>query len=1348
MVVAYPHIQTSDAVKFPITERPLPTPTKPAPPPPVPYPHSRAQPRPPYLPFRRISLPSPPPQIHTDRTSLISVGSVEAHVEDRTNRLSVHNGDSPVQGARRRSRARRESSVKPDARLGQDDLKAIAKRQKIIEEFFETEKAYVDGLELVYSHFLTPIISSLDDPEPLLNRSVLTSIFSNFIDIWNLHRSFFTSLSSLLVVPSSSSPPSIPSSSPPRPLTLHNPAPPLSPLLLSHFPYLSLYTPFITSFPSTIQSLTELTSPPTSVRANAQYNAKFSTFLAERERDPKCGRLKLRDWLLTIVQRCPRYLMLIRDLMSCTPVDEGGEAKGLDSVLKLVTKITESLNTSLQTHAQTLSLISLQKSCPNLPASFHLVSPGRTLVKRGELVQVESKEKAGEERREVLLFNDCLAWFARGGGVIDKVGLGEWDWDWDWGWTSGSGSGSASTPTSATQTPSSSKLVTSNTNGSSGPSTPTRPGLTRSRSRSEAQLAAAASARFSSPSFSSPLSTSSSGITSSTPSTPAPPPRPSKRRSMYGFGTPMPGSPLSQSHINTNAQAKMKTPDPPMLRRSMVAGSTPTGSGASGGSGGSSASNDDKWIFKGKIDLVNLDVVIGGGTVLEDEDRAVRRFEVLSPEGSFVLYAESQASRDEWSNLIRTSKSQVMSSINMSNPYSTLSSSNSKDHVRRALVALPYEWGDERLEGSLRGLIKGKGSKDVITKKTKGKSRSEEEDLGESTAATLSADVNKHKKPSERRRKIDHYVPAIWIPDRDDTTVGFVGGVFVTFFITDAHAKDEAELAASSKPARACDACYDAVFPVVDSSEGEDGVDGVSRVSRSQGSNIDINSTREGNTHSNAAGSEVLPPLSHDAETPDRIPTTTKATSTIGTIGSLMDLNMSLSLPSWLSVPSMMTSSPTGIATNGKSPKRGVEGSLALMAIDVDGAEAKVGRRISRNADETYNGSRGEAVETGNKGSDALENGSLRGLPGGLDAPFALQPPSAPRDLEREKRTRIRLGKSSTSSSSHLKIRSYQAILDDFKAMDGIAGDGQDAADLPDRHDFRDGEASSRRVDENHDLDEDESERHETTRSGDGSGGSVSEVGGWETEDGESVHRLESGDIKAPSDLRYSTPPPKSRSTALPSSSNHPYYYYNAYSPSSSRYSLASATSPTSVVSSSPVSPRRVAHNLQRPQRREDTARRSKRFSLPAIGVHAASVTAHTSGSGSAVDSPGSAGLAHRNGPNSVTPTRLSSPGETSSPLSARKTPSGGNGPSKRFSLVLVGRNSRYDLTSGEVVHPGEDSSKLRFGMNGRNDDDDQATLEKDLNMSASPSHVDLGMGLAAAKLSELLERSRSQAKE
>jgi hypothetical protein len=186
-------------------------------------------------------------------------------------------------------------------------------------------------LKSFLQHFLTPIIVSLDTPEPLLHRSALTSIFSNFIDIWNFHRSFLSSLTSLLEPPGLLS---TPSSSSPSQL---QPIPPLSPLLLAHFPYLSLYNPFVTAFPSTISALNDLVIPHTASRPNPLYDAPFADFLATQEADPRCGKLKLRDWLLTVVQRCPRYLLLLKDLIGCTDKDDS-EHSGLIAVHTLVSK--------------------------------------------------------------------------------------------------------------------------------------------------------------------------------------------------------------------------------------------------------------------------------------------------------------------------------------------------------------------------------------------------------------------------------------------------------------------------------------------------------------------------------------------------------------------------------------------------------------------------------------------------------------------------------------------------------------------------------------------------------------------------------------------------------------------------------------------------------------------------------------------------------------------------------------------------------------------------------------------------------------------------------------------------
>ncbi|KAF8211050.1 hypothetical protein K438DRAFT_1664934 [Mycena galopus ATCC 62051] len=650
------------------------------------------RPRPPHLPFRRISLPTNP----RHRESVVSVASFDSLPEEDSPSIplpAVMRNMNPPNNHRKSKVRPTSSNRRPGKHL---DAKE-AKRRKVIQEFYETEKAYVDGLELIYSHFLTPIIASLETPQPLLQRSDLASVFSNFVDIWNLHRAFYESLSDLL----STSPDADP--------------PPLSPVLLSHFPYLSLYNPFVTAFPSTISSMANLASPPSANHPNPHYSPVFAEYLLTQEADPRCGKLKLRDWLLSIVQRCPRYLLLLKDLIECTAPDDPEHAQ-LTAVHALVSKITLTLNTSIHTHAQTLSLLALQRATPSLP--FQLIVPGRTLVRRGPLSHVELS--APPRDREFLLFSDCLVW-------LEAEADGSWVGNSS-EWVSGGG------------TPSASPMSESG---------PTRPVMMRTRSKSEAEL---------------PLRNASGQVLL----TPTPTPT-SATRSVL----PLPAAKKSAYH---HPVSRMKR------RRHASTG----------------AGDEGRWVYKGRAELVDLEVVITPPREFGEE----RRFEVLSPEGSFVLYAESEKERDTWTSAIRQTKAQLFVSLNATHPDSTLTSSSSTAHLRRSLQALPFPPSDERLTTLREGKTKGK--------------------------------------KLERRGRVEHWVPAIWIPDEKTEGCMRCGRPFGwrrrrhhcrlcgrcvcascserTFFIADPNAQGSG----SSKAARACNACYETVFPLLDSPPEDD----------------------------------------------------------------------------------------------------------------------------------------------------------------------------------------------------------------------------------------------------------------------------------------------------------------------------------------------------------------------------------------------------------------------------------------------------------------------------------------------------------------------------------------------
>lgn len=160
------------------------------------------------------------------------------------------------------------------------------------------------------SFVLLTLTASLDTTKPLLDRTALTAVFSNFIDIWSLHQSFCSSLSFHL--------PGLFQRCFPSPTFPNSPvAFPLSP---------SLHT-FYYLFPTMISALASLTSPSTSSGITIQnssrnsiansssippYNPALTAFITPQEQDPRCRKLKLRAWLLTIV-----HSLLLTPQRSC-----------------------------------------------------------------------------------------------------------------------------------------------------------------------------------------------------------------------------------------------------------------------------------------------------------------------------------------------------------------------------------------------------------------------------------------------------------------------------------------------------------------------------------------------------------------------------------------------------------------------------------------------------------------------------------------------------------------------------------------------------------------------------------------------------------------------------------------------------------------------------------------------------------------------------------------------------------------------------------------------------------------------------------------------------------------------
>jgi hypothetical protein len=206
-------------------------------------------------------------------------------------------------------------------------------------ELLSTERIFVASLRLINDNYYQPLVAlsrgvpsnkveSLSTAAPVLSRKAISEIFSNFVDILHLNLELLSRLDDRLSGRSretpSSRPSSIATSAPDSPQQGEQVKPwnadddSIGDLLVPMAPFLKMYSLYVKNFSSAL----------TRIESERKSNDAFARFLKETEK-ATWGRasnqggfgfgLGFQAHLLTIVQRIPRYKLLVGDLVRCTP---------------------------------------------------------------------------------------------------------------------------------------------------------------------------------------------------------------------------------------------------------------------------------------------------------------------------------------------------------------------------------------------------------------------------------------------------------------------------------------------------------------------------------------------------------------------------------------------------------------------------------------------------------------------------------------------------------------------------------------------------------------------------------------------------------------------------------------------------------------------------------------------------------------------------------------------------------------------------------------------------------------------------------------------------------------------
>lgn len=305
----------------------------------------------------------------------------------------------------------------------------MRKRGLVARELLETERAFVESLRILHDSFYQPLLArcggrkgSPEPPseQPILSRKAIAEIFSNFVDILQLNTELLDQLEERMggSIPKAVPQPLSPSkqqgvSSAPFPssasgATWKPETDTIGDILVPIAPFLKMYSLYVKNFSSALAR----------IESERRDNEAFDTFLRDTERST-WGKgkaffgLGLQAHLLTVVQRIPRYTLLVRELLKTTPFGHP-DYQDLRRALEMIEQVANSINENVRQHEMALLILSLQRSLVGLTSP--LVVPGRSLLKRGTLLKAGRKDI---QPRAFFLFTDCILYAraANGGGA-------------------------------------------------------------------------------------------------------------------------------------------------------------------------------------------------------------------------------------------------------------------------------------------------------------------------------------------------------------------------------------------------------------------------------------------------------------------------------------------------------------------------------------------------------------------------------------------------------------------------------------------------------------------------------------------------------------------------------------------------------------------------------------------------------------------------------------------------------------------------------------------------------------------------------------------------------------------
>ena len=306
----------------------------------------------------------------TDRNN-VDVPTIEVNEID--NQLTIHSAPTTP----KREKEASEKSEKSERKENQEESKesqikkeeeSLRQRAIIANEILQTERSYVAGLTILISSYLLPIRQNSLVPPASIRR-----IFLDIEVLVKFNDQFLTSLED-------------------RMKDWDAKTGELGDIFLHEVEYLKMYTMYVNNYNESVKEVT----------SSRKKFPKFAELLDTTRYSKECNGLDITSYLIMPIQRIPRYVMLLNDLLKRTPPTHR-DYENLKAAFEKTCEVADYVNKKKREAENLNRVVGVQEI---LSGKIELLEDAsRRFVRDGPLIDFSGSEK---KSRYYFLFNDIM----------------------------------------------------------------------------------------------------------------------------------------------------------------------------------------------------------------------------------------------------------------------------------------------------------------------------------------------------------------------------------------------------------------------------------------------------------------------------------------------------------------------------------------------------------------------------------------------------------------------------------------------------------------------------------------------------------------------------------------------------------------------------------------------------------------------------------------------------------------------------------------------------------------------------------------------------------------------------